>query len=246
LTDDLRYLTALKRRRAALSAKDDLLSFARLQLCLAADILYTPYNENFLCVGVQGMERAEAKKLGLTRYYTGRPCNHGHICERYTASLQCVECSNRISKARHHAFKPEDTRLWVAGGNPNRPSNSQEARTRYEQARFQKLKKDPERVIRKYLRSRFWNVMSGRSKSGSVMQYVGCSVGELRKHLQSLFSDGMTWENYGQWHVDHVRPCASFDLTDPAQVSKCWHYSNLQPLWGSENCSKRDRWSYAA
>jgi hypothetical protein len=52
----------------------------------------------------------------------------------------------------------------------------------------------------------------------------------------------MTWENYGPvWHVDHIRPCASFDLTDPAQQRECFHFSNLQPLFAAENLAKGDK-----
>ena len=52
----------------------------------------------------------------------------------------------------------------------------------------------------------------------------------------------MSWENMGEWHLDHIRPCASFDLTDPDQQRQCFHYSNLQPLWASDNLSKRHSW----
>jgi hypothetical protein len=54
----------------------------------------------------------------------------------------------------------------------------------------------------------------------------------------------MTWENWALdgWHIDHIRPCCSFDLTDPEQQKKCFHYSNLQPLWAEENWSKGGKW----
>ena len=70
------------------------------------------------------------------------------------------------------------------------------------------------------------------------MDLVGCSIPELRKRLTQQFLPGMTWDNYGKWHIDHIRPCASFDLTDPEQQKQCFHYSNLQPLWAADNLRK--------
>jgi hypothetical protein len=50
----------------------------------------------------------------------------------------------------------------------------------------------------------------------------------------------MTWDNYGEWHMDHIQPCASFDQTDPEQQKICWHYTNYQPLWAEDNLRKSD------
>lgn len=57
-------------------------------------------------------------------------------------------------------------------------------------------------------------------------------------HLESQFEPGMTWENRRKWHIDHIIPCAAFDLTDTEQQRACFHYTNLRPLWASENISK--------
>ena len=51
-------------------------------------------------------------------------------------------------------------------------------------------------------------------------------------------TEGMSWENHGDWHVDHIRPCCSYDLTIEEEQKKCFHYTNLQPLWAEENLSK--------
>lgn len=80
------------------------------------------------------------------------------------------------------------------------------------------------------------------SKSDSTMELVGCPIEFLRGYLEARFQEGMTWENHGEWHVDHIRPCVSFDLTDPEQQRKCFHYTNLQPLWASDNLSKGGTW----
>jgi hypothetical protein len=79
-------------------------------------------------------------------------------------------------------------------------------------------------------------------KTNNAITLLGCTVEEARKHIESLWQPGMSWENYTNegWHVDHIIPCRSFDLTDPAQQKKCFHYTNLQPLWAKENHSKND------
>ncbi len=96
------------------------------------------------------------------------------------------------------------------------------------------------------LRTRIWSSLKkqGLKKKDSTMFLVGCSKEELIKHLESQFKDGMSWENWSLngWHIDHIRPCSSFDLSDPAQVKECFHYSNLQPLWAIENLKKSDSW----
>jgi hypothetical protein len=82
-------------------------------------------------------------------------------------------------------------------------------------------------------------------KTTSAIELLGCSIFDLKIHLESQFKEGMSWENHGHgencWHIDHILPCASFDLTDIEQQKKCFHYSNLQPLWQTENLSKSDK-----
>jgi hypothetical protein len=84
-------------------------------------------------------------------------------------------------------------------------------------------------------------------KSKSTMKLLGCDINWLRAWLEVSFKPGMTWENYGPgWHVDHIRPCASFDLSDPSQQKLCFHFTNLQPLWAEENQEKYNKWEGAA
>lgn len=96
------------------------------------------------------------------------------------------------------------------------------------------------------LRNRIWKALKiqGLQKNDTTMELTGCSKEELIEYLESQFSKGMTWENwslYG-WHIDHIRPVSSYDLSDPAQVKECFHYSNLQPLWAIDNLKKSDSW----
>lgn len=95
--------------------------------------------------------------------------------------------------------------------------------------------------IKVLLRSRLNAAMKGK-KSKSLSTLIGCSIEDLRLHLERQFQPGMNWNNQGEWHIDHIIPCAKFDLTDDAQLAACWHYTNLQPLWGLDNIRKGDKY----
>jgi hypothetical protein len=77
-------------------------------------------------------------------------------------------------------------------------------------------------------------------KLGTSEELFGCSVDQLRRHLELQFEPGMSWDNHTVhgWHIDHIIPCAKFDLTLVSEQKKCFHYSNLRPLWAAENWSK--------
>jgi hypothetical protein len=72
------------------------------------------------------------------------------------------------------------------------------------------------------------------------LELVGCPTDVLIAHLESKFKPGMNWGNHGLkgWHIDHIKPVSSFDLTDMEQAKECFHYTNLQPLWATENLKK--------
>lgn len=99
---------------------------------------------------------------------------------------------------------------------------------------------DANHKIKCNLRTRVYAALkkAGAKRSANTFSLVGCSLEFLRGYLEARFKEGMTWNNYGKWHVDHKIPCAEFDLRDPAQQKQCFHFSNLQPLWGPENIRK--------
>ncbi len=95
------------------------------------------------------------------------------------------------------------------------------------------------------IRCRIWGALKSQNqrKSSKLIELLGIDIDGLRDHLSSLFTVGMSWSTYGYrgWHIDHIIPCASFNLSDPVQQKECFHYTNLQPLWWRDNISKGSR-----
>lgn len=100
-------------------------------------------------------------------------------------------------------------------------------------------------VMRQRLRSRvFVAIKKGYGKkSAKTMDLIGCTIETLKAHIQSLFTDGMTWDKFlaAEIELDHIIPCAAFDLTKAEEQKKCFHWSNMQPLWVIDNLMKGDK-----
>jgi hypothetical protein len=112
---------------------------------------------------------------------------------------------------------------------------------RINRARRDRFRKSPYLRFRKNAASRIHMALKfGKGvKSEKTVSLLGCSLPELRVHIEKQFQAGMTWENYGPvWHIDHKRPCASFDLSCLDQQKFCFHFTNLQPLFAKENLRK--------
>lgn len=102
-------------------------------------------------------------------------------------------------------------------------------------------RRNPKRRLLMSIRVRVSRVLKGNLKSEPTLKLLGCSTGHLKLHLQSKFNQGMNWNNYGQWQTDHIIPCSAFDLSKPEEQRKCFHFSNLQPLWKFHNFEKADK-----
>jgi hypothetical protein len=101
-------------------------------------------------------------------------------------------------------------------------------------------KHDPLYLLPMYLRSRLLIAVKHDQKSGSAVRDLGCSIPEFKAYIARQFLPGMSWDNWSRsgWHLDHIRPLVSFDLTDPEQLKQAVHYTNLRPLWAPENLRK--------
>ena len=220
------------------------------------------------------ISRQDAKTQGLKFYFTGVACKHGHVCRRFVSNGQCEECGRNRARdysRRNRSSVSARTKQWRKD-NPDKDRANRlkelanrkahpdykarckaerdtPKRKEYIKTYFrERNQNDPAFRLTGLLRHRLWMALKRASagKTARCADLVGCEIPQLMSHLEQQFTDGMTWENMGEWHVDHIRPCASFDLTDPAQQRECFHFANLQPLWAADNLAKRDTWEPSA
>jgi len=92
------------------------------------------------------------------------------------------------------------------------------------------------------IRCRIRRALENNVKHFRSEELIGCSMPSLRMYLESKFDAGMSWENMSDWDVDHIIPCALFDLSKPEHQKACFHFSNMQPLWRKDNLRKNIEW----
>lgn len=146
--------------------------------------------------------------------------------------------SEKIKKAQREKYLSNQEYYKQKAREHRKNSSYREQHRQY----LKKYLKIPQNRVANNLRGRVRKALKGIVKSASTMQLLGCSIEFLKQHLEKQFTKGMSWKNYGwgknKWTIDHIRPCASFDLTKESEQRKCFNYKNLQPMWCFENSSK--------
>lgn len=157
----------------------------------------------------------------------------------------------KYTKDNYDKILEKRKKWWVEKGKLYREQNIDRIRAsanKYNRKKSTRLKSkirsqnDPNYKLQHLLRARVSHAIRRvyGEKSLTTIQLVGCSIGECREHLEKQFKDGMTWTS-GNWHIDHIKPLSSFDLTKIEEQKKAFHYSNLQPLFAIENLKKSNR-----
>ena len=170
-----------------------------------------------------------------------KPLSEYSKCNRYkdnheTFCRGCVKAKSREWYIKNKQKRLQQSKLWY-------DKNKKRHQKLVADWVKKKRKTDPQYKVIKSLRDRQRRAIKGNLKFADTKELLGCTYEEARLHLESQFTDGMSWDNYGLhgWHIDHIIPCASFDLSDPDQQRQCFHYTNLQPLWAEDNLRKSDK-----
>ena len=212
------------------------------------------------------ISKKDAKIKGFKKYYTGGECLRGHVSERYISG-GCVECSNEKNHSeytrqyykdhkseysergkKHYRENIED---YKARSHVNYENDKESVSSRHKKyIKDNRLSLNEKIIIRKKtdiqfklatgLRDRTIKAVKGEFKGGSAVSDLGCSIGEFKFYIEGKFKPGMSWDNWSKtgWHLDHIKPLSSFDLTNRKEFLVACNYKNIQPLWAADNLSK--------
>lgn len=158
---------------------------------------------------------------------------------------------NRLQRERRKNLTPDQKQHYYEYRKKYREKNKEKIleyqKSRIEKRRelkrvwhHKKYRSDPQYKIRHNLRSRMKTALNGTMKNKTSMQLLGCEILFFKDYIESKFTEGMSWEMLlsGKIHLDHIKPCAKFDLTKEEEQRSCFHYTNLQPLWALDNLKK--------
>jgi hypothetical protein len=181
--------------------------------------------ENGVELGTSGRKWTGGKEVSVRRYHS-KP----EVIERKKGNSKRWSKENREHLKEYHQKWRDENR---------------ETLNEYKRV-YEKTKKDndPHYKLSCYTRTAIYTCLKERNieKYCNTFDLLPYNLTQLVEHLESQFTEGMTWDNYGDWHVDHIKPMNSFDFTEDGDFGVCWSLSNLQPLWAEENLSKGSRY----
>ena len=166
----------------------------------------------------------------------------GHADQGHHAKGMCRKCYTVADAARKKQYdieyyklsgykKLQLAKIWYL--------SHKSEKLRYDvDYRRRRSKEDVNYRIARALRKRTNMAIRNNAKSGSAVRDLGCSISQFRLYIENQFESGMSWDNYGEWHLDHVMPLASFNLEDRSEFLTACNWLNYQPMWAKDNISK--------
>jgi hypothetical protein len=167
----------------------------------------------------------------------------------YLANKESVDAKNKLWSSENKEREKENARRYYLANKERLLKSFKQYRevnkeTLREYSRiyvFNRRHRDIEFRLKLNVRRRLHHAVSGLSFSKRTREIIGCELSVLKSHLANNFLDGMSWENYGKWEIDHIIPCFLFDLKVEKELLNCFHYSNLQPMWKIDNIKKSNK-----
>ena len=226
----------LKRRKRTQEVLKSISRICKRRLC---DIVFTPKRRkdqvfcSEICADRQGKEDWKNRNRDKVNISINKRRK-----ERYATDEQYANNKRLKSNKRYHDLT--DEKKFIRNKNNRLRENKTNKRIYMRNYYNRRNKYDivfkMMNVLRARVRASIKN--NGGIKSFKTIKLIGCSVSKCMKHLEKQFTKGMSWANYGKWHVDHIKPCASFDLRKVSEQLKCFNYKNLQPMWAVDNLRK--------
>ncbi len=200
----------------------------------AVDEFYVRNNVCKVCQNKRAREWRERNKEYLKEYDKQRYQNNAEAIKERINNYRKQNPEKVLDRQR--AYRERNRKILAEKSREYAKQNPDVAKQYY----HERYKIDVNYRMARLLRSRINKVINRNSRTSPSLELLGCTIEEVKQHIEGQFQKGMTWDDwsYDGWHLDHIRPCASFDLTDPEQQKDCFHYTNLQPLWAEDNISK--------
>lgn len=173
--------------------------------------------------------RDAARKAGAKTFTDGKPCQYGHLGDRYTSTGGCVLCVRERSKI-----------------NAEKGGEARKAKVREQHKANRKARLVTSRKWRKSHRSHLairWLLKdvlkrAKSSKTSTTHRLLGYDTKQFQRYIENLFDEGMSWNNHGEWHIDHIKPVDAFIKEGINDVKIINALANLRPLWAFANLSK--------
>lgn len=173
---------------------------------------------------------------------TDKPLTEFYSCKRSGLQPKCKDCEKKYKKATSKKDKENKRNHYLKHTDKIKKRVAAYNKINRNAMRKAMFINRPEQKMVHSQRTRL-NTLLKSKKQNSTINLLGCTAIELKIYIEKQFEKGMTWENHGLygWHLDHIIPCAMFNLFDENDLKQCFHHTNLQPLWAKDNLLKSDK-----